>query len=201
MLTTLRNALIGLFVLGIASSALAQDPELGDIEADDNSADAPGVAEAPGAAGAKPISVGLLLGYGISFEDGPNAWGLGFGVRGGYNIDAIYLGARFVYHIGEDPFSLWELGIEGGYDFAAGPVIIRPELGLGIANVSYSIDIPFIGEQSGSDTNPYVSFGASVLYDVTPDFFIGGNGRIQIVIGDGGDGTALVLMANGGMRF
>jgi len=202
MLTTLRNALIALFVLGLASPVLAQDdPEAGDISSDAIEAD--GEAEpAEVGGGDKPISVGLLLGYGISFEEG-NPWGLGFGLRGGYNIDAIFLGARFVYYLGEDGFNLWELGIEAGYDIAAGPVIIRPGIGLGIANVSIEIDLgPFGGgEVSESEANPYLAFGASVLYDIDEQFFIGGDARIQVVIGDNGDGTALILLANGGMRF
>jgi hypothetical protein len=215
MLTILRNALIGLCVLGLASTALAQDdPEAGDISADalegDSAADSDEVPEASGAAAARPISVGLLLGYGISFEDGPNPWGLGFGLRGGYNIDAIFLGARFVYYLGESEeaggfeasINIWELGIEGGYDIPAGPVVIRPGLGLGIANASISADLPPpLESQDVSETNPYIALGASVLYDINPEFFIGGDGRIQIVIGDNGDGTALIILANGGMRF
>jgi len=207
MLTTLRNALFGLLVLGFAGTALAQnDPEAGDISADavpgDSSADANDVPEAPGAAHAKPISVGLLLGYGISFEDGPNIWGLGFGLRGGYNIDAIFLGARFVYYLGEDDVNLWELGIEGGYDIPVGPVIIRPGLGLGLANVSISVDLPApLEDIDDSETNPYFALGSSVLYDIDDTFFVGGDARLQFVIGDNGDGTALIILANGGMRF
>jgi hypothetical protein len=100
-------------LLGVTSNALAQNPEEGDVGdmgddtgdmgaelgGDDlggdmggDDTDAPVVD--PNAD--KPISVGLLLGYGIGLEDGPNPWGLGFGLRGGYNLDAIYLGVRFV---------------------------------------------------------------------------------------------------------
>lgn len=206
MLTTLRTALVGLFLLGLASTALAQDPEAGDISAEDvpgdSSADSDEVPEAPGAASAKPISVGLLLGYGISFEDGPNPWGLGFGLRGGYNIDAIFLGARFVYYLGEDDFNLWELGIEGGYDIAVGKVVIRPGLGLGIASVNVSVDLPApLEDIDESETNPYIALGSSVLYDINDTYFIGGDARLQFVIGDNGDGTALIILANGGMRF
>jgi hypothetical protein len=214
MLTILRNALIGLCVLGLASTALAQDdPEAGDISADalegDSAADSDEVPEASGAAAAKPISVGLLLGYGLTFEDGPNPLGLGIGLRGGYNIDAIYLGARFVYYIGESEeqagfeasVNLWELGIEGGYDVAAGPVIIRPALGLGIANTSVTADSPLGGgEVSNSSTDPYLSLGGSVLYDIDAQFFIGGEMRLLLVFGDA-DGEVLTILANGGMRF
>jgi len=211
MLTTLRPLLVLLLLGVVASPVLAQDdPEAGDIssdalEGDGDSADANEIPESTGAANARPISLGLLLGYGISFEDGGNPWGLGFGLRGGYNIDAIYLGARFVYYLGESEevgpvevsVNLWELGIEGGYDIAAGPVIIRPGLGLGIAG--FSADLGPAGD--ASDTNPYIALGSSILYDIDEQFFIGGDARIQIVIGDNGDGTALIILANGGMRF
>jgi len=211
MLRILRNALIGMVVLGFAGTALAQDWEGGDVApAEESSAPSE---EATVGGGDKPISVGLLLGYGISFEDGPNIWGLGFGLRGGYNIDAIFLGARFVYYLGESEevlgaeFSanLWELGIEGGYDIPVGPVIIRPGLGLGIANVSIDVEasplVAAAGGGSASETNPYLALGGSVLYDIDEQFFVGGDMRLQFVFGDGGDGTALIILANGGMRF
>jgi hypothetical protein len=77
-----------------------------------------------GAGPDKKGSVGLLLGYGIGFDE-VNVWGFGLGVRGGYNLNQIYLGGRFVYNFGESTdvllaestFNMWELGIEGGYDF------------------------------------------------------------------------------------
>jgi hypothetical protein len=213
MLKSFRNALIGALVLGFAGTALAQDPEAGDVAPveEESSAGLEGeTAEVGG--GGKPISVGLLLGYGISFEDG-NPWGLGFGLRGGYNIDAIFLGARFIYYLGqsEEAFgveissNIIELGIEGGYDIAVGPVIIRPGLGLGLAIVSAEVSGQSIlgPATTGSDssTNPYIALGGSVLYDIDEQFFVGGDMRLQFVIGDGGDGTALIILANGGMRF
>jgi hypothetical protein len=205
MLTILRNALIGLCVLGLASTALAQDPEAGDISTDaegDSSADSDEVPEASGAAAARPISVGLLLGYGAILSDSPlNPWGLGFGLRGGYNIDAIYLGARFVYYLGEDPVNLWELGIEGGYDFGVGPVVIRPQLGLGI--VGLTVEIPMIFGMGGgteTETELYIAPGGSVLYDINEQFFVGGELRLKFVMSDPGI-EALTILANLGMRF
>jgi hypothetical protein len=219
MLKTFRNALIGLLVLGSAGTALAQDPEAGDVAPIEGSGEEEASVDDVGArADGKPISVGLLLGYGISFEDGGNPWGLGFGLRGGYNIDAIFLGARFVYYLGETEeipalgievsANVMELGIEGGYDIAAGPVIIRPGLGLGLAIASIEGSAPAItgtaDAESESFTNPYIALGASVLYDIDEQFFVGGDMRLQFVLGDeeeGGSATALIILANGGMRF
>jgi len=198
MLTTLRNMLIGLCVIGMSSTALAQDQEQGDLE---YSGDESSGEQAEVGGGGKPISVGLLLGYSLSLEDGPNPFGVGLGVRGGYNLDAIFLGARFVYYLGESNFNIWELGIEGGYDIAAGPVVIRPGLGLGIANLT--VEIPrFAGFGGGSvsSTEVYFAPGASVLYDINDAFFIGGELRFMFVLSDP-TYKALSILANGGMRF
>src|SRR5688572_5655094 len=144
MRTRLLSVLMAALMTGLASTAIAQDeidPEGGDVGSAEGEISAEGVDAAPASGPAKPISAGLLLGYGISLEDGPNGWGLGFGLRGGYNLDAIFLGARFVYYLGESQdvpagiastievsFNIWELGIEGGYDIDAGGAIIRPGL-------------------------------------------------------------------------
>lgn len=147
----------------------------------------------------KPISLGLLLGYGISLED-INPWGFGFGVRGGYNLDQIFLGARFVYYLGQSEsiptgfgptievdFNFWELGVEGGYDLAAGEgITVRPQLGIGL-----------VGED---ETEFYVAPGASVLFDVAENFFVGADARFQIVTSDP-TAKAIILLANGGIRL
>ena len=92
----------------------------------------------------KPISLGLLLGYGIDLEEESiNPFGFGFGLRGGYTLDmGLYLGAQFIYFMGEsfeDPTTGMEgsinvipISIEGGYDIDLEAIVIRPLLGLGI---------------------------------------------------------------------
>jgi hypothetical protein len=175
-------------------------------------ANAQGFNEGPGPE--KKISAGLLLGYGISFED-QNGWGVGLGVRGGYNLNQIYLGGRFVYHFGETyegatggltiaeaTINLWEVGVEAGYDLlVADKLTIRPEVGLGIATRIASADSALLGDLfSDTNTNPYLALGASGLYDITPELFLGLDARIQLILGDGSP-AALVLLINGGMRF
>ena len=162
-----------------------------------------GASEGP----AKKISAGLLLGYGISLESGKNPFGLGIGVRGGYNLGAIYLGARFVYSIGEDPVTSWDLGIEGGYDLSMGDKLtLRPQLGLGIDNMTVdvpSVTVPGVGSVGGGSSSSsefYIAPGASVIYDVTDDIFLGGEVRLQLITSDPMY-KALTIYANGGMRF
>jgi len=220
MRTNLFTVLMATGLLLVAPNAFAQDelpgdPESGDLGGETGEIGGEGdlgpepPAEETGDGSAKPISVGLLLGYGISLEDGPNAWGLGFGVRGGYNIDAIYLGARFIYYLGdsedapatmftpatEASINIWELGIEGGYDVAAGPLTIRPGLGLGIASVSFD----FLGA-SASETEFFIAPGVSFLYDVTDSVFVGLDVRLQLILAEETI-KGLPLFANVGMRF
>jgi opacity protein-like surface antigen len=211
MRTRLLSVLMASLMIGLTSTAIAQDeidPEGGELGEGDaeigGEAEADGSEMAPAGGDAdKPISVGLLLGYGISLEDGGNPWGVGFGLRGGYNIDAIYLGVRFVYYLGDSEGSgpaeitvnVWELGVEGGYDVDAGGVIIRPGLGLGIANVS--LDSSF---GSASESEFFIAPGVSLLFDVTDSIFIGADARFKVVLSDP-TGKAITLLANAGMRF
>jgi opacity protein-like surface antigen len=209
MRTAFLFVLSALVLPVISTSASAQDaidPEAGDTSADaaatgDVSADASATPAADSAAagdsGSKPISVGLLLGYGISFESGPNALGFGFGARGGYNFDKLYLGARFNFYLGEDPVNIWELGIEGGYDVSLGDKLtLRPEIGLGLASVT--VDLGPFG--SASDSEFYIAPGASLLYDVTDSVFVGLDVRLLLVLSDPMF-KGLPILATGGMRF
>jgi hypothetical protein len=160
----------------------------------------------------KKISVGLLLGYGIAFDDF-NPWGVGIGVRGGYNLNQIYLGARFVYNLGssedletpgftvaEYSYSLWDLGLEAGYDIpVADKLTIRPELGLGLAGFSVESDY-ILGGVDASSTDLYLALGATGLYDIRPNIFIGLDARFQFVFGDDLL-VGLTFLINGGLRF
>ena len=192
-----------LAVIGLAASAQAQDldPEAGEGGEVTVGSEEP----APASDGGKPISAGLLLGYGVSLEDGGNPWGLGFGVRGGYNIDAIFLGARFVYYLGESEdlgplggevsVNVWELGLEVGYDIDAGGVVIRPALGFGLASLSVSA-----GNLDSSSSEFFIAPGASVLYNVTDSVFVGLDIRFQLVLAEE-TVKAIPILATAGMRF
>ncbi|MEI9950099.1 MAG: hypothetical protein WDO74_14285 [Pseudomonadota bacterium] len=148
---------------------------------------APAHAEAAPTAG--HASIAGLVGYG--FKDGVN---FGLGLRGGYTLPMnLYLGGTFVYHlgksqstpIGDASTNLYYFGVEGGYDLAAGPVVIRPYLGLGPATAK----VTFPGATSGGVTFPETTVsdtrfafwpGATLLYPLGP-VFIGADARFLIV--------------------
>jgi hypothetical protein len=141
-------------------------------------------------------SVAGLLGYG--FEDGVN---LGLGVRGGYTLPMnVYLGGTFVYHFGESqdlPFgveastNLFYLGVEGGYDIAVDPVVIRPYLGVGLANATVSV-----GDVSESESRFAAWPGGTLIYPIG-NAFVGGDLRFLIVEDD----SAFSMFATGGLQF
>jgi hypothetical protein len=165
---------------------------------------------------AKPFSAGVLLDFGTDLGEDSNPWGLGFGVKGGYNLERLYLGVRFVYQLGssadvttpglntlEFTYNLWELSLEGGYDFTLrDKLTLRPSLLLGIVNLIVSSDGPVFGGESAdaSDTKLLIAPGASLLYDLTDQFFVGGDLRLPLLIG-GGSLVGLVFYVNGGLHF
>jgi len=163
----------------------------------------PAHAEAAPTAG--HVSVGGLVGYG--FKDGTN---FGLGVRGGYTLPMnVYLGGTFVYHLGKSQSTavgdvssnIYYFGFEGGYDIAAGPVVVRPYLGLGAATAVASIPAFDFGgvtmpASSATDTRFGLWPGASVLYPLG-SAFIGADARYLIVE----DYNAFSVFATGGVQF
>lgn len=128
-------------------------------------------------------SIGALVGYG--FKGGTN---FGFGARGGYTLPAnVYLGATFLYHLGKSvgaaDTSLYYLGVEGGYDIAVNPVVIRPYLGFGRAVAT--IDMPenvSLGITANKSDTPYLGFwpGVTAIHPMGR-FFVGLDARYLIV--------------------
>lgn len=128
-------------------------------------------------------SIGALVGYG--FKDGTN---FGFGARGGYTLPAnVYLGGTFLYHLGNTVggagLNLYYFGVEGGYDIALSPVVIRPYLGFGRAVAS--IDTPgdvSTGVTATNSSTGYLGFwpGVTAIYPMGR-FFVGLDARYLIV--------------------
>lgn len=155
-----------------------------------------------------PISAGALLGYGLDLEpERTNPWGFGLGVNAGYTLDIqVYLGARFVYYFGEDDANVWEFGAEPGYAIELGQLTIRPEFGVGILR-SGSIGpstatggVTTMGA-STSAVDLFIAPGGALLYDVSGGIFLGLSARLQFVFADPDTLKALLLLANGGVRF
>jgi hypothetical protein len=142
-------------------------------------------------------SAGLLVGNG--FKDGYN---IGIGVRAGFTIPVtpLYIGGTFVYHLGKtvttplgDATSkLFYLGAEGGYEAGAGPIVLRPYLGLGYA--SFNTDIGSTG------TSKFALWpGLTALVQLV-GFFVGVDGR-YVIITDANDFNAFALFATAGLTF
>ena len=178
--------------------------------------EAPVEASEPPVHGGKPISVALLLGYGFKTDRqtgglGTDPYGLMAGVRGGYTLDfALYLGVFFNYYLGSSDetgsgriatevrdvsSNYMQFGVEVGYDFGAGPVLIRPSLEIGMALAFTDADRAGVTQTVGD-----LMFGPGVAVLVpVDDFFIGGDIRGSLVTGDGI--AAVTLAVTGGMKF
>ena len=164
-------------------------------------------------ASAKPISLGILLGYGIDFDKGnSNPYGVGLGLRGGYTLNmGLYVGGQFIYFIGDSEeaggmkasINVMTLGVEVGYDLKVAPVLIRPSLGLGLAfasaSVSGSVSGFSVGDQSNTETYFYVAPGASVIYPINM-FFVGADLRLIFMTSDPLS-KALTIMLTGGINL
>lgn len=152
----------------------------------------------------KPISVGLLVGYGISFEDSElNPFGLGFGLRGGYTFDiGLYAGAKFIYYLGGElgtqTANIATISVEGGYKLVLDPVVFVPSLELGLAILSIE-DTGSILSADESSTEFYLAPGLSILFPFDM-FFIGVDLSIPIILKDP-TVNGFSIMATGGLLF
>jgi hypothetical protein len=144
-------------------------------------------------------SAGLLLGNG--FKDGYN---LGFGARAGVTLPVVplYVGGTFIYHLGKTDSTvigditnrLFYFGAEGGYETGAGPVILRPYLGLGYASATTSL-----AGGSVSSSRFAIWPGATALISLV-GFFVGIDGR-YVIVTDSNSFNAFSLFATGGITF
>ncbi len=134
------------------------------------------------------VSLGGLLGNG--FKSGVK---LGFGGRVGYTLPAnVYLGATFLYHLGNSQGTplgdvstkLYYFGLEGGYDIALSPVVIRPYIGVGdvVARVSTPENF-LLGMAANTSSNGAIGFwpGVTAIYPMGRHFFAGLDSRFLIV--------------------
>jgi hypothetical protein len=149
---------------------------------------AAGAAHAEDSPSAGHASAAFLLGDG--FKDGI---GLGLGARGGYTLPMnLYLGGTFIYHLGKSEGGVSEhfyyFGVEGGYDLAAGPLIVRPYLGLGDSTVTASGTIAGFGSVSTSSSSLALWPGATALYPIG-NLLVGADARYVIVTSSSTDSS------------
>jgi hypothetical protein len=159
-------------------------------------------------ASAVGASAGILVGTG--FKDGYN---VGFGARGGFTLPlGVYIGGTFVYHLGKSESTpsgdlsthLFYFGPEGGYELSAGPLTLRPYLGLGYASLSASVPQTCAAGICGggatiTDSKPALWPGATALFPVG-NLFVGADVRYVLLL-DTTDGNAFSAFLTGGMTF
>jgi len=154
-------------------------------------------------ASAVGASAAVLIGNG--FED---VYKLGVGARGGFTLPmSFYIGGTFVYHFGTteggSSVNLFYFGPEAGYDISAGPVIVRPYLGLGYSSVRATVDFCAYGvcnSVSGSDGRFTVWPGVTGLFPIG-SLFVGADLRVVVPIDAGDKTTAFAGFLTAGMSF
>ncbi len=154
-------------------------------------------------------SIGALLGYGFD-----RRMNVGIGLRGGYTLPMnLYLGGTFMYYLGESDTSAglvakidsYYFGVEGGYDIAAGPVVVRPYLEFGDITVSSSTKGCVTVDASGNQMCMGLAStgskfgggpGVTALYPLG-SAFVGADARYFITTAY----NALTLSLTGGVSF
>ena len=151
--------------------------------------------------GGTKVSLGVLAGFGLHGD--PNFYGLGFGARVGVNLSGpLYVGGTFVYHLGKEvstgasilgdvsvKVGIQYYGAEVGYDLAAGPVVIRPYAGIGMASVHADVCIGGTCASGASDSKLYVAPGAVLIVPVG-NLYVGADVRYVYVTGDTNTGAS-----------
>lgn len=154
------------------------------------------------------VGIGLLVGYGLRFEDAANPWAFGLGGQATLDFGLIALSGRLAFHLGEtvtmqqaafqgnggtfqESSNLWELGVEGGIDIDIKELTLRPGIGLGFAVVSRG---------DATDARGYVAPGLALLYNVGESFYLGLDTRYKNVFGVT-TLTGLTFMGVVGMQF
>ena len=145
-----------------------------------------------------------MLGFG---SDNLN---FGFGARGGKTLsNHLYLGGLFVYHVGtgtnvmtdgvteSGSVSGFYIGPEAGYDLESrrAPVVIRPYIGLGLAEAHGSSTVDGMTTSSSSSQAAIWPGVAGFYHFADSSFVLGGDFRLVT----GPWGTAVGLFFTGGM--
>lgn len=136
----------------------------------------------------KGIGGGLSLGSKAAISSsGGSAMGIGINVNGLVQItDVIDAEAKLVYYFPSKPatgikFSLVTLNFNGHYNFYKQDKLTAFGLGgLNFSFVSSTVEIPFLGTVSTSDTRVGLNIGVGGMYELSP--VITGTGEIGYTI-------------------
>jgi hypothetical protein len=137
---------------------------------------------------------------------------LGLGARGGYTLpNGFYIGGMFDYFIGETQTvssggtsvsasaHMWDVGAEGGFDFSlTDAVMIRPFIGLGIAEASGQVCMDQVGGPmciNASNSDSFIEVGGLINY-LTGSLMFGGDVRLLAA-----SGSSLVIGGHVGWLF
>jgi hypothetical protein len=145
-------------------------------------------------------SVGALIGF------GENEFLFTTGLRGGYTLPGshVYLGGTFLFNAGSSSYCGYYgavttyycyggnsvgflTGFEAGYEFAAGPILVRPYGGVGVAFDSYSF--------GGYGCNEVTGVGCGV----GPGYYAPSSNTSSVALWGGG--TAMYDFKNHGPWF
>jgi hypothetical protein len=151
--------------------------------------------------------VSALFGYGFGLEPGRpvvDEYGIGYGVRSGYTWSGtpLYLGATVLRYDGgvsdTEDVDIFTLDLELGYEFGAGPLLLRPYLGLGaplgISNLTQSSEP---GQRAGSGISLQAVPGLLASYQLGP-LSVGAEARWALVLDWK---NALSLLGSAGVAF
>jgi len=162
--------------------------------------------------GRRRISIGLVAGYGFTLNEaavsGLNPLGVTFGVRGGYDVDPFYFGARLQFFLGDErtvpegqlEFDETTIGIEAGLRLTAGMVTIQPQLGFGLAMSSAELPDGTGQTSDHSSDDVYLAPGVVVQTDLTDRVFLGAEAHVPIILRSDVLYGVTILIA-GGLRF
>lgn len=145
-----------------------------------------------GLATANKVSLAVALGYGFvvtdegDLDDDANPYGLGFGLRGGYTLDAgIYLGGLYQLYggekVGNDTVNgrMYQTNVAGeiGYDLALGDaLVLRPSVAIG-STVALG-EVCVLDRCTSDHTDPYLLVApAATLVISLGKLYIGGEAR------------------------
>ncbi len=165
----------------------------------------------------KKFEAGLLLGWGFDTDKvfSVDPYGLGFGLRLGYEFDfKLFVGLGYEYFLGSsdtlktgtfvapgasvNSSANYMFGhVEAGYDVWVSNIIIRPSLWLGLGFGTQNPHPQTLGRKTVTDF--FFAPGVSVIDTFSGTFFFGGDLRLHKVTGDGS--SAVALYATGGLRF